>query len=46
MEYLDNEKKIDGGHFKKISKEENRERKYRTDPFDGLRPIKSFRHIL
>ena len=46
MEYLNNEKKINGSHHKKISKEENRERKYRADPLDGLRPMKSFRHIL
>ena len=39
-------KKINGSHYKKISKEEKRERKYRADPLDGLRPMKSFRHIL
>ena len=38
MEYLNNEKKIDGGYFKKISKAEYQERKFRADPFDGLRP--------
>ena len=46
MEYLNNEKKIDGGYFKKISKAEYQERKFRADPFDGLRPLKSFRHRL
>ncbi len=46
IEYLKNEKKIDGGYFKRISSDENSERKFRADPADGLRPIKSFRNKL
>jgi len=46
MNYLKNEKRINGSLSKKVSKEEKKERKFRADPSDGLRPIKSFRKEL
>jgi len=46
MNYIKNEKKIDG-QFKKIfSKDEKLERRLRADPIDGLRPMKNFRKKL
>ena len=41
--FLKNEKKINGEFDKKISIFEKKERKYRADPSDGLRPLKFFR---
>ena len=44
--FLNNEKKINGGYFKKVSKDEKNERKFRSDPSDGLRPMKNYRKEL
>ena len=46
MNYLKNEVVIEGLYNKKVSKEEYKERKFRADPDDGLRPIKKFRKDL
>lgn len=46
INYLNNEKKINGFYGKKYSKNEKSERKFRADPIDGLRPMKKFRKFL
>ena len=46
MDFLNNEKSINGGHFKKVSKYEKNQRKFRSDPSDGLRPMKNYRKEL
>ena len=46
MNYLKNEKKIDGFFDKRVSLIEKKERRLRADPFDGLRPIKKYRKYL
>jgi len=43
ISYLKLEKKIDGNFNKKLSKSELYERKFKTDPSDGLRPLKTMR---
>ena len=43
MNYINNEKIIEGSFKKDYSKEEKNERKFRADPSDGLRPIKTYR---
>lgn len=44
--YLKNENLIQGNFKKHFSLEERNERKFRSDPSDGLRPLKKFRNIL
>ena len=46
INYIKNEKKIDGQFKKNFSKDEKLERRLRADPDDGLRPIKYFRKKL
>ena len=46
MNYIKNEKKIDGQLKKTFSKDEKLERRLRADPIDGLRPIRYFRKKL
>ena len=46
LEYINNENKISGKYMKKFSSEEKKERHFRTDPLDGLRPIKKYRRYL
>ena len=42
ISYIENEKLVMGS-FKKNTLAEKNERKFRADPFDGLRPLKKFR---
>ena len=46
MTFTKEEKKVDGNFGKNFSFEEKKERKFRTDPGDGLRPLRLFRHKL
>lgn len=46
LHYISNEKTINGSLKKNFSLEEKDERKFRADPYDGLRPIKKFRKKL
>lgn len=46
INYLNNEKKINGFFGKNYSRLEKLERKFRADPIDGLRPMKKFRKYL
>ena len=46
MNYIKNEKIIDGQFKKFFSTDEKLERRLRADPIDGLRPIKYFRKKL
>lgn len=41
--YIKNQKQIDGNGIKIPIKSEKKERNFRADPIDGLRPIKKFR---
>ena len=41
ISYIENEKLVMGSFKKKYSLAEKNERKFRADPFDGLRPLKS-----
>jgi len=43
--FIKNKKVIDGNGVKKPSKSELKERKFRADPIDGLRPIRKFRKL-
>ncbi len=44
ISFIKKEKKISGKYKKKFSKNEQKERLARTDPSDGLRPMKSIRN--
>ena len=46
FDFIKREKTINGKFTKKYSLEEKKERNYRADPVDGLRPIKSYRKYL
>ena len=46
ISYIENEKLVMGSFKKKYSLAEKNERKFRADPFDGLRPLKKFRRFL
>ena len=46
MAYIKNENLIEGTFKKKYSIAEKKERKFRADPSDGLRPLKKFRKYL
>lgn len=43
INFYKNKKKIFGKNFKKYSKDEKKERMWRADPMDGLRPFKKIR---
>ncbi len=46
LDYINYERLINGTLKKNFSLEEKIERQFRTDPYDGLRPIKTFRKKL
>mgnify|MGYP003951913711 CR=1 FL=1 len=46
LDFINNEKFVEGSNKKRYSIEEKNERKFRTDPRDGLRPLKKFRKYL
>ena len=46
LDFINNEKYVEGSNKKRYSIEEKNERKFRADPIDGLRPLKKFRKYL
>ena len=46
LDFINNEKLVEGSYKKRYSIEEKNERKFRADPKDGLRPLKKFRKYL